>query len=49
MAALAALGPVAAVVSPLALSLLATVVVAAVAGWDVARPPALVPGDVAKG
>ncbi len=49
VAALAALGPVAVVVSPLALSLLATVVVAAVAGWDVARPPALVPGDEAKG
>ena len=49
VAGLGLLGPVAVVVSPLALSLFATVVVAAVAVWDVARPPALVPGDVAKG
>lgn len=43
--ALAALGPAAALVSPLTLSLLATLAVAAVAGWEVARPPALGPGD----
>jgi low temperature requirement protein LtrA len=49
VAALAALAPVATQVSPLTLSLLATLVVAAVAAWDVARPPALVPEDHAKG